>query len=197
MSASDDVLTPAQRPADGSAAPDWPRSFTFDVIGALPAPQGSKKAQPIYRGRREARVFTGKVHLQESAGAKLETWRNAVAFYARRARGPLRPLGGPVYVDAVFRLQRPLTHFGTGRNAHIVKPTLRGASPTAVPDVDKLLRALLDALTSAQLYVDDAQVVMVVARKVYANLRLDSPGPRNSPHRPGAAVVVSQLRRPG
>jgi Holliday junction resolvase RusA-like endonuclease len=39
---------------------------------------------------------------------------------------------------------------------------------TTVPDVDKLLRSTLDALTTAEVIVDDSRVVAVWAVKKYA-----------------------------
>jgi crossover junction endodeoxyribonuclease RusA len=37
------------------------------------------------------------------------------------------------------------------------------------PDLDKLVRAVLDALSEAGVWRDDAQVVSVVARKAYGS----------------------------
>lgn len=66
-------------------------------------------------------------------------------------------------VTAEFELSRPKSHYGTGRNAGVVK---RSAPVVPHQDVDNLLKGLLDALTG-RAYVDDKQVVEVTARKSY------------------------------
>lgn len=64
------------------------------------------------------------------------------------------PMVGPVEVKATFYLERP--------------KTVKRDSPSVRPDVDKLLRALLDALTQSGVIGDDAQVCRVYADKTYA-----------------------------
>lgn len=59
---------------------------------------------------------------------------------------------GPIAIRAVFSLARPKT---------VTRP-----HPSVKPDIDKLTRALLDALTG-QAYVDDSQVIWIDVRKVY------------------------------
>lgn len=88
---------------------------------------------------------------------------------------------GPVLVDAVFYLPRPKSHYGTGRNTSRLKDSAP-LVPTTKPDSDKILRSTLDALTSAQAYRDDSQVVDVQARKRYADGRP-----------PGAEITVKEL----
>lgn len=88
---------------------------------------------------------------------------------AVHAAGYRQPAWGPneaLTVEAVFHLPR-------GK-------TVKRLWPTVPPDVDKLARCLLDALTDAHLISDDKQVVTLNARKVYA-----------TPQRgPGAEIVV-------
>jgi Holliday junction resolvase RusA-like endonuclease len=69
-------------------------------------------------------------------------------------------------VECTFFLERPKAHCGTGRNEGIVKDGAP-AYPVVRPDADKLLRAVLDALTG-RVWADDAQVVVATARKRYA-----------------------------
>ena len=47
--------------------------------------------------------------------------------------------------------------------------TVKRHMPTVTPDVDKLCRAVLDALTDAGVWVDDSQVVDLGATKIYAS----------------------------
>ena len=62
----------------------------------------------------------------------------------------------PVTVSAVFYVPRPASHFGTGRNARVVRPSRAGALPPG--DVDNYVKTVLDALNGLA-WADDAQVV--------------------------------------
>lgn len=141
--------------------------LTINVVGT-PAPQGSKKG--FYN------AAIGRVQMVESS-KKVKPWRQDVKTAATEvielARtgaivGPGLPLAGPLHVEVVFYLARPGYHFGTGRNAGVLKPT----APSHVdkkPDVDKLLRSTLDGLKEAGIYRDDAQVAQVLGCKRYAD----------------------------
>jgi Holliday junction resolvase RusA-like endonuclease len=49
----------------------------------------------------------------------------------------------------------------------MLKPrTVKREHPTVPPDLDKLIRAVLDGLTAIA-YVDDSQVVEIYAKKIY------------------------------
>lgn len=123
--------------------------FEVKVYGA-PAPQGSKSAK---RNR-----HTGRIQLVESSRA-VGPWREHVVAAALRARPRgWKPITEPVAVEMVFTLTRPRSHFGTGRNAAVVRPS-SPALPASVPDLSKLARSTEDALTTAAVYRDDALVV--------------------------------------
>lgn len=148
-----------------------PEPIRITVTG-LPAPQGSKVAFKAPR--------TGRIVVKESSDAKVKAWRQGVAGAALAAiagRGLELPLRCPVHLGIVFALPRPKDHFGTGRNAGQVK-TSAPAWPTTYPDLSKLIRSTEDALTTAGIWADDAQVVICQASKEYAGqpLGLDQPG---------------------
>jgi Holliday junction resolvase RusA-like endonuclease len=156
----------------------------FNVIGT-PGPQGSKKAIPLSKGKGAARVFTGKVNMVESS-TKVKPWRAAVAEAAKANVG--EPLPGAVNVSITFYLTRPKAHYGTGRNALVLKASAP-LYPAVKPDIDKLVRSTLDALTSAGAYADDARVVDLHTGKRYADHRA-----------PGAYIQLLQkanTRAPG
>jgi crossover junction endodeoxyribonuclease RusA len=118
-------------------------------VTGLPVPQGSK------------RVFHGR--LVDVNDRKLKDWRALVG-------GAVEQLGwfdGPVKVEMNFYLPRPKGHYGQGRNANLVKTSSPGR-PATKPDIDKLVRACLDAMTGL-VFRDDSQVVTIVARKLYAS----------------------------
>lgn len=121
------------------------------VIGT-PAPQGSKTKTRW--GMREDNPNT-------------RPWRAAVAAEAAEAWGQ-RPLhAGPVSVTATFVFPRPKAHFGSGRNADVLKPSAPIWCATK-PDADKLARAVGDALAGVILR-DDNLIVEWTIRKVYGS----------------------------
>jgi crossover junction endodeoxyribonuclease RusA len=95
------------------------------------------------------RVYHG--NIVHSQGAALATWRSAVAIAGKNA-GCI-PLPGSVRLDLLFGMPKPRT----------VKRTF----PSVAPDLDKLIRGVLDALTAIA-YLDDGQVIDINAAKVYA-----------------------------
>lgn len=91
------------------------------------------------------------------------------------------PWRGPVMLTLVFYMPRPKGHYRTGKNAEL----LRESAPVhhaVKPDLDKLLRAVKDGLKGV-VYLDDAQVVWVNARKEYASV----------PHPCGVEVQASAV----
>lgn len=93
------------------------------------------------------------------------SWTEAVRSETQRACEV--PIPGPVRVALAFRLTRPKGHYRTGRNAHLLKDTA-SAYPESKPDIDKLVRSVLDGLKNGGAYWDDAQVVALAAVKGYA-----------------------------
>ena len=134
-------------------------TLSFSVIG-VPAPQGSKRGF--------TREGTTKVQMVESS-KKVKPWRADVKQAAREAiEAADWPLwSGPVRVRILFMLKRPDGHYGTGRNADLLKPS-SPEYPALKPDLDKLARSTLDALTSAGAYSDDSRVVALEVEKAYA-----------------------------
>lgn len=141
--------------------------MSFFVPGQ-PRPQGSKRWLP--NGA-----------MKEAGEKNLRPWRSAVTY---EAQAEMRKVGlskieGPVFVIVDFHFSRPKSHFGTGRNAGVLKT----AAPffyRSQPDIDKLERAVLDAMTDAGVWSDDAQVATLHATKVYADL-------------PGARIEVGRV----
>ncbi len=127
--------------------------LSFFVAG-IPVPQGSMKGF-VVNGRA---VVT-------ADNKKTRPWRQDVAAAAEEAAFRF-PGDTPIAVYLTFYMPRPKNHYGTGRNT----AQLRASAPpfpTTKPDVDKLARAILDALKTAGVYRDDAQVVDLVTHKVY------------------------------
>lgn len=128
----------------------------LEVLGT-PAPKGSARA--FYKaGMKRAVVVKDNSERQRG-------WEAAVRFEAQRSA----PGDAPAFVDKPltvvieFRLARPAGHWAKRGG---LKP---GAAvvPATKPDVDKLARATLDALTGA-IFDDDSRIVELVVRKRYA-----------------------------
>lgn len=95
-------------------------------------------------------VATSRGKVRHHGHAKLTAWRQAIGWAARTAM-TTQPLSGPVIVSLVFQFEgdskRPMTKR---------------------PDVDKLGRAVLDALTGI-VWRDDCQVVGLQSVKGYGH----------------------------
>ena len=97
----------------------------------------------------------GNGRMVHSQGSALAVWRSTVELVARESQ--VRKIDGPVSISLDFYLRRPRT--------------VTRQLPTVPPDLDKLIRGVLDAL-SGTAYDDDSQVVEIKATKAYS----DQPG---------------------
>jgi crossover junction endodeoxyribonuclease RusA len=139
-------------------------ALVFTVYG-LPAPQGSKR-------------HVGNGVMVESS-KRVKPWREDIRQAA--LDNLEHPFAGPVELHAHFGLPRPKSHYRTGRNADLLRDSAP-RFPAGKPDLDKLLRAVMDALTSAGAWADDAQVVCIQTTKDYVE----------DPERPGATFIISE-----
>jgi Holliday junction resolvase RusA-like endonuclease len=136
-------------------------SISFSVAGT-PVTKGSFKT--IYNRA------MGKVVAIPSNGADQRKWEANVAQEAAIAKANMKnglklwPTDNPIEAKIVFYLQRPMAHYG----AYGLKNRFLNLFHTKKPDLDKLTRCTLDALTGL-LYKDDAQVYKLIVEKRYAN----------------------------
>jgi Holliday junction resolvase RusA-like endonuclease len=138
------------------------RGVQFRVRG-IPVPQGTARAF----------VAGGRAYLATDANrpsSPIGAWRGAIAREAQLVMGTSSLIEAPVAVVATFGLPRPRSL------------PRRVTQPDAKPDVDKLARALLDAITGVVIR-DDAQVIDLQLRKLYDD---EQPG-----------VFVNVLELPG
>ena len=105
-------------------------------VNGIPIPQGSMK------------VINGRV--LHSQGSALAGWRSLIGWEARAAGASPHSL--PTKITITFTMPRP--------------KTVKRALPSVAPDLDKLIRAVLDGLTGVA-YEDDGQVVQIHAQKLY------------------------------
>jgi Holliday junction resolvase RusA-like endonuclease len=132
------------------------------TVSGRPVPQGSATIQRFNTAHRGTVVSSNK--------DRLLPWRNAVSIAANDAWGDHPPIDSPVSVALMFSFARPKAHYGAGRNAAVLKPSApvypcgRGQG-----DIDKLARAVLDALSDAGVFTDDSRVVSLLADKVWSS----------------------------
>lgn len=145
------------------------------VVVGKPAPQGSKR--PVRN------KHTGRINMVESS-ERVGAWRSDIRDAALKLLDPPDNYAGlweaPLVVGIQFRLARPKNHY-LPANSRRDTPFLRDNAPkhpAGKPDLDKLIRAVLDALTGL-VWRDDSQVVHVEAWKLY------------HPHE-GADITVSE-----
>ena len=149
----------------------------FDVPG-MPVPKGSNRAMVI-RGR--AFMVPGGDSGTQARGKTWDQNVRAAAKAAALAAG--YDLTTPAFVETPlcvivnFRLKRPAGHWN--------KAGLKEGAPTVPstkPDIDKLARQILDAMTGI-VYDDDSRISELWLKKLYAD-----PGDE------GADITVSEAR---
>jgi Holliday junction resolvase RusA-like endonuclease len=121
------------------------------VVPGIPAPQGSKNQ------------FGGE------ASPHVAGWRTAVAKEAEQEMREREIIWGPVEVQVRFVFPRPKKHFHQGR---VNYGQLRPDAPTYhshAPDLDKLQRAIGDALSKIVIN-DDAQIARWTTAKMYGSV---------------------------
>lgn len=155
------IMAAAVEGARGSATADS-EALVVTVYGK-PVTQGSK-----VRTRWSVR---------DDNADRLRPWREAVKQAALDVLAGRERLEGPVSVVVTFTFDRPKS-----------APKTRPCWPItrSSGDVDKLQRAIFDALTDAGVWRDDSQVIDVRARKVHV-------GDGGALHIPGAVVTVQAV----
>ena len=135
-------------------------TLSFRVFG-IPVPEGSTRAW----------VHDGKAYTTHSNKRLLGPWRDSIA---NAAVGRTTTLDRPASVRVTFYLPRPKSRTRK-RSTPFPYPDVR-------PDLDKLVRAVLDALTHIA-WNDDSQVVHIETSKVYASTSVP----------PGAQIDIEYL----
>jgi Holliday junction resolvase RusA-like endonuclease len=133
---------------------------------------GTPKGQP----RPRAFARNGRARMYDPGTA--EAWKSSIAA-ALEGKIPAKPMTGPVIMTAAFYMPRPRAHYGTGKRAE----ELRADAPrlhTSKPDIDNLVKAVMDALSTLGVWRDDAQVASQTAYKRYSG-------------KPGCMLIVSEL----
>ena len=104
--------------------------------------------------------------------AKLKEWRRLVETQARNAMKGRAPFASAVQVQLIFWMPTPKVHRGKTWAA------VRGRN-----DLDKMLRACMDAMTTAAVYADDGLVARIETEKRWCQAN----------EKPGVDVLVEAL----
>lgn len=140
-------------------------SVVFEVVG-----------EPVPQGRMTGYVVGKRAVVTASNKGRLGPWRQQIAAAAAEVID--EPHAGPVELGLAFTFARPKSHYRTGAHAGELKPGSPRHQMTR-PDLDKLARAVLDALTGIA-FRDDGQVSVLLATKRFGE-------------RAGVTVTVSSL----
>lgn len=115
---------------------------------------------PIAQPRQRHALIAGHVRNFTPAKHPVQAFKAVARMAAHQAyQGP--PLEGPLSLRVLFLMPRP------GR-LRWKKRLMPRQWHTSKPDADNLLKSLKDAL-SGLVYVDDAQICELTAKKVYCN----------------------------
>jgi Holliday junction resolvase RusA-like endonuclease len=141
---------------------------------------------PVPQGSSSAFIHNGKA-IVTSANRHLKGWRTkirgaAYAAYLSTQDGAIEIPVGHYMVRLAFWMPRPAFHYG----AKGLKPSAP-AHPSVKPDLDKLVRAVLDGITDAKLWGDDSHVLGIMAVKMYAP----------TPEAVGVGVEIFETDDPG
>lgn len=160
MSGPDDIF---DDPFDGDEEPGAPAEALMGVYPDGDFIEFEVKGDPV--------PWAAAAHNSKSGGRFIpgRQAKQAALFIQRwRALGlaPV-PKGDPsvgLVIECLFYVERPRKHFGTGRNAHVLKDRYRDCRPAGRPDLSNLIKLVEDALTS-NAWADDDQVVRIVGEK--------------------------------
>jgi Holliday junction resolvase RusA-like endonuclease len=112
------------------------------------------KGIPVPQGSKTAKVINGRVVMWES-NKKLKAWRDSVTKEVQTSMLESYEQSASLRVVLTFEFLKPKTS--------------KRDLPNVKPDLDKLIRAVFDALTKSGIYHDDAQVTSLRARKSYVH----------------------------
>lgn len=138
-----------------------------------PATKGSMRCIGAHGGR-------GRHTLIPDNKPEHKVWHRKIMAAGKKALEKYEPLTGPLAIDLTFTFDRPKSVKATSRPW----PVTRSSG-----DVDKLARAVLDALDDAGLYDDDSQIVTATTAKCYT----DTPGAVDRLDRPGVIIRIEAL----
>jgi len=135
---------------------------------------GDPKPQP----RPRAGTFQGKSRIYDPRTA--EGWKHRIASDAMKFR-PSEPLTGPLAVYILFCFKRPQALMRK-------KDPIDRIRHTKKPDIDNLVKAVLDELTQLGFWRDDNQICQITGTKWYIM--------KEGEDIPGAMIIIHEPHLP-
>jgi len=121
------------------------------------------KGQPKGQPRPRAFVRGGRAAVYDPGTA--EGWKGQIALAFRELEN--RKIDKPMLLLLTFHMPRPASHYTTKRE---IKPKHASNLFSGKPDADNLAKAVMDALTSLGVWIDDSQVVTLIIRKRWESI---------------------------
>ncbi len=122
----------------------------------------------MMKGKPRPRAVIRGAHAGVRPGEADKEWKATIRLVAFKHR-PQEPLDCPVKLSLTFRMKRPKGH--TGRRG------LKAWAPryhTGKPDADNAAGSVMDALTEASMWRDDAVVSVLGVGKVYTEVDVEN-----------------------
>ncbi|MCC7334418.1 MAG: RusA family crossover junction endodeoxyribonuclease [Pirellulaceae bacterium] len=139
--------------------------FAFTVWGRAQQ-RGSKQARVRYDRNGKPVTKNGRVlTFATDDNHKSKSWMQEVRHAAIAELGQIELVTAPIELTARFYFARPKSHYGSGKNAGVLKasaPRIHAQSP----DLDKLTRALGDSLTGVVIH-DDKLIARIVSERLW------------------------------
>jgi Holliday junction resolvase RusA-like endonuclease len=125
--------------------------------------EGLPKGQPRPRAyaRRMGNKYVARVYDSDVA----DDWKDCIDAVLKRNFAGRAPSLERMVVAMHFRMPRPQSHLNSTGKLRTAAPTHH----TSKPDIDNLIKCVLDRITQSELiWKDDSQVDKLVAQKVYS-----------------------------
>jgi len=129
------------------------RSF---MLAGTPVPDGRPR---FARAGKFTRTYIPK---------KVTDYRQKLKVAYLKVYPRLAPLEGAISVKIGVAIPRPLSHFGTGRNAGIIKERFKKVHHVQKPDCDNFAKMVMDALNGVA-YLDDSQCIKLSVDKYWTH----------------------------
>lgn len=134
--------------------------------------EGDPQPQPRIRAR------NGKTHARVYTPTTADEWKGKVfRDTLDTARGSAFEPGEALKIEITFNIQRPASHLKKSGELRSMAPWNHAQRP----DIDNLVKAVLDAMGDAKVFHNDSQVVSVWAVKNWVT------------ERPGALIKLERI----
>ena len=92
-------------------------------------------------------------------------------FYLKSINNkPKVALSGDLFLDLKFYMDRPKSHYRSGKYSDLIKDQFKNIIHTKKPDIDNLIKFVLDALSGQNgFFLDDNLIESIYAKKIYSD----------------------------